>query len=345
MADGARLWTDRKLAEIELDLLKQYQTAYTGIKQKWDDYMRKGQERLSALYSAYLSAPAEQKAEFLARYQQAAYNFTLRNKWYKDMLDQVAYQISMANQRAIQYVNGNMLDIYMVNYNQRVPGLNKVGVRFDIADAATVRRLIMEGKAILPQKTLSIPKDMAWNKKYINDQILQGILQGESMDDIAKRIFPEIMRKTDFAGMDGLTKKAVIRRNWIAARRTARTLVTGAENRGRLDRYRGLEEEGLILYKVWIATPDGRTRDWHISMDGQEVPTNEMFVDGLGNELEYPGDPGAEPETVYNCRCSMRSEIAGIRGRDGKITMMKYYPHEGLHQKQINEEKERRKND
>jgi Phage Mu protein F like protein len=60
---------------------------------------------------------------------------------------------------------------------------------------------------------------------------------------------------------------------------------------------------------VWRATQDNRTRDSHVAMDGQEVKMGEMFISGLGNELEYPGDPNGPPEDVVNCRCWRESSI------------------------------------
>lgn len=62
--------------------------------------------------------------------------------------------------------------------------------------------------------------------------------------------------------------------------------------------------------RVWRATGDGRTRDAHAWMDGQEVGLDEPFVDGYGNELMYPGDPAAPPETTINCRCVVVTEFA-----------------------------------
>ena len=344
MADPARQWTDAELEKIEKELQKIYRQARDEITAKWDAYMAKAQERLATLYNAYVSAPDGQKAEALAKYQQAAENVTLRNNWYKGMVDQTTYELARVNQLAADYINGNMTGIYTVNYNAMIEGLQNLGVQFNLVDEATVRRWVLDGDVHLPYKNVNIPKDMAWNAKSIDNSVLQGILQGESMEDISKRIFPEIMAKTDWtkAAAKGWTRDDVIRKNMNAARRTARTMVTGAENRGRLDRFKALEDEGVIQHKVWIATPDGRTRDWHLDMDGQEVPINEPFIDGLGNELEYPGDDGAPPETVYNCRCAMRSELIGIRRRDGGINYFDKYEHNGLHQKQMAEERERR---
>lgn len=69
----------------------------------------------------------------------------------------------------------------------------------------------------------------------------------------------------------------------------------------------GVSEENITM--IWRATNDKRTRDIHRVMDGQEVKLGEMFVDGDGNELAYPGDPNAPAETVINCRCWLEPSI------------------------------------
>jgi hypothetical protein len=54
---------------------------------------------------------------------------------------------------------------------------------------------------------------------------------------------------------------------------------------------------------IWHTASDDRVRDAHVPMDGQEVAMGEMFIDGDGNALEFPGDPNAPIETTANCRC------------------------------------------
>jgi SPP1 gp7 family putative phage head morphogenesis protein len=127
--------------------------------------------------------------------------------------------------------------------------------------------------------------------KKINAETLQGILQGESMDKIAKRL------------------RNVQEMNKTQAIRSARTLVTGAENKGRLDSHKRAEEDGIILEEKWVATKDGRTRHSHAMMNGETKKTNETFSNGL----EYPGDPSGRPEEVYNCRCTMTAKVLGFK--------------------------------
>ena len=325
MADVAREWTDRRLAQMERHIASIYRQAQGELTEKWEEYMRKGKSRLDTLYNAYLSAPPDQKADALKKYQDALKSYTLQNKWYKDMVAETTHRLANVNKIAAAYINGQIPAIYTRNFNYIDPDALATGIKWTLRDEHTVRNLIRE---TLPETTVNVAKDMAWNSKQINSAVLQGILQGESIPKIAKRLYP------------------IVDRNKAAAVRTARTKVTGAENRGRLDRYYDYESQGVVMGKVWIATPDSHVRDWHLSMDGQEVPVNDYFIDGLGNELECPGDDGAPPETVYNCRCSMRSHIIGIRQSDGSVKKIEYSGDKPtMHARQIAAERAKRESD
>lgn len=328
MADKAREWTDKELARMEKKIDKTYKQASKELTKKWDEYMKRGESRISALRSAYAEAKQSGDKESIIdarnRLSDALQNFTLRNDQYKAMVESVTLDMAQVNQQALSYINGQLPNVYAENHDQVKVDLNNVKVDYTLADKGTVKRMIKDGDIKLPKKKISVPKDVAWNTKKINSSVLQGILQGESMDKIAKRLLP------------------IMDSNRTSAIRNARTLVTGAESRGRIDSYHELADQGIILKKVWIATGDDRTRDAHLVMDGQEVDIDENFVDGDGNELEYPADPSAEPSTVYNCRCTIRTHIVGVQNEDGTIDYIDYEHEEGLHQEQIEAEVERR---
>ena len=314
---------------MESQLKDIYSEALAGVTEKWNQYMSDQDAYVKDLQDAYWTA---KRAGFTAEAKEigkqlgvAKAERTVRNKKYKETVDQTTERLAHVNKVALDYVNGQLPEIYAINYNQAAETADQVGVSFSLVNESVVKRMVKDGDIELPKKKLDIPKDKRWNTKQLNSSVLQGILQGESMDKIANRILP------------------IVGRNESAAIRNARTMVTGAENRGRLDSYKQLEEDGLVLKKVWMATPDGRTRDWHIDMDGQEVGVDENFVDGLGNELEYPGDPGGAPETVYNCRCTMVTDVKGFRRSDGSISYIDYEPEgESFHEQQMREEQARR---
>lgn len=329
MADKARQWTDKKLSKMESHISKIYKTAAKGIYLKWNSFMESAEEKTMDLQQKYEDAKKTGDKELIKsagiKLSQYKKEITLQNDQYKEMINATTERFVAVNQTALAYINDQMPSIYMNNFNEVKVDADNLGVQFGIINEATVKRLVLDGDIALPYKKLDEIKDKRWNTKQLNSSVLQGILQGESMQDIAKRIYP------------------IINRNEASAVRNARTMVTGAENRGRLDSYKELEDNGLVLKKVWMATPDGRTRDWHVDLDGQEVDLKDSFIDGLGNELEYPGDPGGAPETVYNCRCTMITHITGIKMENGKIKALDYLPTSELHEQQMEAEVERRK--
>lgn len=320
--DPARKWTDKELKEMEQHIGNIYDQALTEITEKWDAYMAKSAKRLDKLHEAYEKAPADKREDALKAYQDALRNVTFKDKYYHDMVKETATRLCYTNKVATAYMNGQMPQIYKVNYDQIDPAAVLPGIKYSMVSEETIANLIKDGT--IPQRDLDERKDKTWNTKQIGSTVLQGILQGESIKDISKRLLP------------------IVNKNETSAVRNARTMTTCAENRGRLDRYADYESKGLVMAKVWIATGDDRTRDWHLTLDGQEVARDENFTDGQGNELMYPGDPDAAPETVWNCRCSMRSHIIGVRGKDGEITPIEDMHESGLHQEQIEAEREKR---
>jgi HK97 family phage portal protein len=77
----------------------------------------------------------------------------------------------------------------------------------------------------------------------------------------------------------------------------ARTEVIGASNAG--NRY-AAKQTGLNLNKTWLSTEDERTRDSHVSINGETRAMDEKYSNGL----MFPGDPSGEAKEVINCRCT-----------------------------------------
>lgn len=85
----------------------------------------------------------------------------------------------------------------------------------------------------------------------------------------------------------------------------ARTEALRATSIAREEATRQMIEQADIapdeVKRTWHATHDRRVRHWHASMDGQKRGLEELFTDGLGNRLRYPGDARAPASTTLNC--------------------------------------------
>lgn len=335
--DKARRYTDKELKKLERRLKKEYSSAEKELKKKWKEYMAMVEKEIKPYQSAYdlalKAGTKEQIAEAKSALENVKRDFTLSSPRYKEMIDSLTGQMANVNETALAYINDKVPDLYIVNHNAIAPTAKSFGIDFTIINKNTLKNVAMAKSLPLPKK-LNIAKDKRWNEKFINGQVLQGILQGEPMDKIANRIFPEIVRKAD------VSKKGWFERCEKSAIRNARTLVTQAENGGRLDSYHELEDMGTVLKKRWIATADERTRESHLLLDGEEVNLDEPF----SNELMYPGDPSGDPSEVYNCRCSMETVILGFADEKGNINYIDKSLNENTrHQESIEEEIEDRK--
>lgn len=283
--------------EMEKYLKKLYKDAEKDLSKKWNSYMDKADKELKSLQEAYdeaLKSGIEQDIKHTKTVlQKAIRERTIMDDRYKGMVKQTADRYADVNEIALKYVNGEMANIYTIHYNNAGNEIEKSvkGYSFDLVDENTVKRLANEDKIILPKKKLDPKKDIPWNTKQINSQVMQGILQGESIPDISKRL------------------QNVTNQNLSSSIRNARTMTTSAENSGRLDSYKQASEDGVIMKKVWMAAHDDRTRESHADLDGEEVDVDEPFSNGL----MYPGDPNGDPAEVYNCRCTMVTRIVGFK--------------------------------
>lgn len=302
--DNLRKETDKELKRLEDDLERIYKDAEGDLREKWTAYMDRAEKRVASFGKKYEEAVKSGDADAIAaakkQLQEKIAAATFRDKQFQDMIDGVTERMAHVNQIALEYVNGKMPDMYRYNYNGTLTEVTRDakkagidGVAFNMLDEKTVENMVKRGEVKLPAKKIDIPKDKAWNKKALNAQMLQGIIQGESIPQISKRL----------SNVTDMDKEAAIR--------NARTMTTEAENAGRLASMEQAEESGLQYEKVWMSTHDDRTRESHALMDGEAVPLDEKFSNGL----EYPGDPNGEPEEVYNCRCSLVRKLVGYKGK------------------------------
>ena len=223
---------------------------------------------------------------------------------YEALRDNITDQMLETNKLAASYINGDVAKAYTKGFNRvgkQAEG-QLAGYSFSLTNEATVKRLATNKKTLLPYKFVDGKKDVRWNTKRVNAQVLQGVLQGEPSSKIAKRMM------------------SVTEMNKDSAVRNARTALTSATNHGRQDAMKQLQDDGVIVEKEWqAAMGDGRTREWHEELNGVSVPIDEPFINhinGVECQIMFPGDPDADPANVYNCRCSIATKIIGFKKKD-----------------------------
>jgi len=285
--------TDDELREMERYLRKQYQRAGKEVLAKAEEYFKKFES---------LDKQKQKQVES-GKLTEEEYKTWRRNKilygehWDK-LMNQITGELYKTNQAAAAYVEGKSVKIFAENFNlveKEIPDVPVKGYTFELVNEETVRQLATTGELMLPPPNPPDKyKDNQWNARQVHAEVLQGILQGDSMDKIALRL------------------RNTVDKNEVSSIRNARTMVTAAENSGRQAGFDKAEKDGIIFKKEWIATVgDGRTRESHLAINGELVDNGELFSNGC----EFPGDWRGDPSEVYNCRCTLGSKFIGFKKR------------------------------
>lgn len=304
--DKAHVWTDEQLKELEKRIAAEYKKAADELQGKIDGYFASFDKRDEA-QKALIGTVVNGKVYTVQDYRQWRLAQIGRGKRFEALRDRLAERMTRANEVTAAYINEDMPKIYAMNQAYTITSVIDQagefldGVDFISFDEYTVRRLIVEQPDLMPYypeaRAVRRKIDLAYGKRKITETVTSGILQGESINQMAKKLTTEIPKM-----------------NRVSAVRAARTAVTEAENAGRQAGRDALAEKGVILGKRWIATADNRTRHDHRQADGQIVDNDKPFDVG-GEPLMFPGDKsmGASGWNLYNCRCACGTEILGFR--------------------------------
>ena len=290
-ADYGHTETDKLLNEVENRISSTFMQAEMEMQKKladwYADFEKEDKEKAERVSKGKLT-----QEEYIKWRQEQM----RKGRRMEVLADRLTQDFTNADKKAMEIVNGSTADVFALNANYAaytIEDLTGQDIAWTLYDRSTVDRLMRDNPDLLPQPKVDIPKDKLWNRQHITNAITQGILQGESIPNIANRL-------QEVIGMD---KRAAVR--------SARTATTGAECAGRVESYKHAKGMGIELQQEWLSTLDNRTRHAHRELDGQKADVDEPFeIDGY--KIKYPGDPSAPGYLVYNCRCTLIASLPGM---------------------------------
>lgn len=287
MNDYGTRQTDLAVRRAEWRLSRVYRQAQRDIDEKLKDWQKRHEER-EAKYRQQLADGKITQADFDAWMRGQVF----QDKQWQARKAEIDRILLNADREAQRIVNEGKIGVFADNANYIGYDLERngnVNTGFTLYDQNTVGRLIKSDPQILPKPAPGVQKDKAYTyyNKLMNSAITQGIVQGETIPQIAKRI-----------------AQTTGERSYTSAVRNARTAYTGAQNAGRIEGLHQAQSLGIKVKKQWMATLDNRTRDAHAELDGQIRDIDEPFDSELG-PIDYPGAPTADPGNTYNCRCAL----------------------------------------
>ena len=287
MADYGECFTEEEFRKLRAKVEEVYREAYQDIVEKTQEWAEKHEKR-ARKYQRMVRKGKLSKADYDAWMRGQVF----QGKQWQARKQQIEQTLYHADRVAQEMANNSRFNTFAVNANfmgYELEEHGRIDTGFTLYNPNTISRLVKDQPDLLPPKR-RVGRDASyrWYNRQIGTVITQGIIQGETVREIAKRIG----KKT------GET-------NCSAMLRNARTMYTGAQNAGRLEGMRQAQRLGIRVQKRWVAILDNKTRDSHQALDGQIQDVEDPFESPLGH-IMYPGDTGADdPADVWNCRCSM----------------------------------------
>ena len=280
-------YTDAEIKELERKIIDIYFEAEIDVLKKMDDFTEKYKKKDLEFQKQLKEGKITQ-----ADYDDWKKGQVFVGKQWAAKKNEMITAANNANKIATSIINRSAYGVFGENSNfmaytmEHTAGVN---FGFNTYNTNAVINLVKDDPQLLPKWKIDQKKDYIWNQKNINMAITQGIIQGESLNQISKRVA---------TGLSGKNKNLMDT--------FAKTAMTQAQNSGRLERMNEGKQLGIDVKKKWVATLDNRTRYTHRELDGQIVDTDEDFKTE-GYTIAYPGDPEAHPSLVYNCRCAITS--------------------------------------
>lgn len=279
----------RQLNRLRRRILRVYGTA-----------RREMQEQLTEFLTKYKQLDERKRAQLDAgEITEDDYRIWLQNQVFqsdlmRQKLDGITQTCTTAQETAYKLARDEQYNIFSFGANWAFYELEQAaGVTFGLTlyNTEAVKLLLKENPRMVPNKRIKSESNRTYDARVFNRYVMQGIVQGKSVHDIAVQ------------AVQGMADTEV---HW--AMNNAITALTGAQNAGTMQQLRNAQALGIEVQKRWNSTLDYRTREMHRLLDQETADLDEPFK-VQGYEIQYPGDPNAAPEMVYHCRCKVTGAL------------------------------------
>lgn len=288
ISDRDRIST-RQLNRLRRRILRVYGTA-----------RREMQEQLTEFLTKYKQLDERKRAQLDAgEITEDDYRIWLQNQVFqsdlmRQKLDGITQTCTTAQETAYKLARDEQYNIFSFGANWAFYELEQaagVTLGLTLYNTEAVKLLLKENPRMVPNKRIKSESNRTYDARVFNRYVMQGIVQGKSVRDIAVQ------------AVNGMADTEI---HW--AMNNAITAITSAQNAGALQQMRNAQALGIEVKKRWNSTHDYRTREMHRLLDQQTAELDEPFK-VMGYEIQRPGDPNAAPEMVYHCRCVLSSAL------------------------------------
>lgn len=266
-ADDGRLQVNKKLDRLKKDIKKLYEPVIEDETNDFLHYMSEFDKKMQKMTDDVRKGHITQSEYDLQRAK-----LILSGDGTLKMRDKIAKAYQAADTKARNIIYDEAPEIYADGHNYGTYNFEKktrTDTKYKLFTKKYVEDLLKSDPDLFyvpseDARKQSESKDWTWNIDKLHSAIIGSLFAEYETWKMAERI-----RQVGASDLSAAIKSAV-------------TKTTEAENKGRLDAYkRGEEETSYSVEKIWIATMDERTRASHEAVNGEVMPLDEEFSNGL----------------------------------------------------------------
>jgi len=278
---------DRLINFTEKELIASYKTALKEVR-----------ERVASLYEKF--QVAEPTKAQLTQF--------MRQSGIRDEIVDIMRPYYVSNKALIEDMSMQGIDTGFFNNGWSVDQATGVNQSWGMIDDSAVRAAagiggeigelsgVMSSKEAAKHAKIMTKAFANYNKdsqKWIRQAVRQGVIQGESVPKVTKRI-------QEALGM-----------SYNSAEKIARTEILRSTSIGNQVAYNQARDSGVQIEETWDATLDDRTRSDHAAADGTPKDNITGLYSLFGTEFSAPRMSGIAKQDI-NCRCISIGEIGGL---------------------------------
>lgn len=299
--EKASRMTDAECAAVEARIKAEYLRATKELEKRLNNYVMQSEEIIKETRKKYRDGLITRR-ECNGIIQERL----IGNRHWEAMRNKISMEYANIASKTDGWIRQSMDDVFVYNYNAMlnfyddVTGLG-LHESYVLYNKDAIKRIIIDNPKMLPYPSVDIPAAVRWNNQKIQSEIIQAILQGDSIPNVAKRL------------------RIVSDMNLTQSLRNARTAMNAAQNGARELSGASVKKElnnyGYTIMKKWQSATDARTRKEHLDANGQTVEIEQPF--NVGDEqLLYPCDfEHGSGWNLYNCRCRRTDVLVKLEDR------------------------------
>lgn len=128
----------------------------------------------------------------------------------------------------------------------------------------------------------------------------------KNIDEFTRAEIKKVLNNPDlYRGGEQKMIPAIRKATGLSKERSQRIARTETTNASEYGSYISAKTYSGTIKKKWLATHDGRTRDWHaVSSLEEQIVDLDGYFEVDGEKMLHVGDPNASGKNVVNCRCT-----------------------------------------